>query len=666
VALPDDNPFVSLATHVFLMPDGADGDPLLPSYEGNAIDLAEELEKSPESIRKYVDQSLAGLSAYAKLVLFIDQFEELFTKSAKAYRESFCDLLGIAIEDSRVRILATLRDDYQSEALQFRSLTRLMQGKYGPYPVGPPEHDALKEIICRPAELAGVKIDGKLPNRIIQDAGNDPGVLPLIAFCLAKLWRSLDKQLPPLQITLDMYIEIGGLHTAIGQHANEEIAKHGINTRSENILESIFPSLVTMDSQKAIRRRAAPAELSHAKDLVDRLIYSHLLCAHRINEETSTVELSHDSLLVEWPVLRNWIEANQVDLLLWEDLLRIARKWNQIERGKNAFLWRGWRLKQAKELIKRRPFPKPPDERADVERFIRAATARKWINRAYLGAAGLAFSVLGIVLLFIAVPSLMPRGTMPVDSFSAKANDYGLHNVLGNVWEWTGTCLSAEDQLLTDGLVYCLAQGGSWDNHEDWKVRSDYRLSLENTHKAPTVGFRIAMEVKPGDQPLNLACPRNVACPEMVIIKSGVIPKTRKAPGKGTSCLMERKTEQPVELVDVERFAIGKYEVSIGEWEAYLVDNGLPPDETRALLNRPITDISHEDAQAYTVWLSGRTNRTYRLPNTYEWEHAARGGKSTCRYWGPEIGSGNANCGACGFSMTQLIDWVRSTLLGLG
>jgi len=63
--------------------------------------------------------------------------------------------------------------------------------------------------------------------------------------------------------------------------------------------------------------------------------------------------------------------------------------------------------------------------------------------------------------------------------------------------------------------------------------------------------------------------------------------------------------------------------------------------------DRPVTNLSWDDAQAYVAWLSKVTGESYRLPSEAEWEYAARGGTTTTFWWGEEVGTDHANCGSC-------------------
>ena len=105
--------------------------------------------------------------------------------------------------------------------------------------------------------------------------------------------------------------------------------------------------------------------------------------------------------------------------------------------------------------------------------------------------------------------------------------------------------------------------------------------------------------------------------------------------------------ERPVHSVTVSDFKLGKYEVTIAQWDACLADGGCggyTPDDDEGRGNRPVIYVSWDDIQLFIDWLNARTGGNYRLPTEAEWEYAARAGSTTKYSWGNSIGSNRANC----------------------
>ncbi len=135
-------------------------------------------------------------------------------------------------------------------------------------------------------------------------------------------------------------------------------------------------------------------------------------------------------------------------------------------------------------------------------------------------------------------------------------------------------------------------------------------------------------------------CPE---CPEMVVIPAGSF--TMGSPPHESG---RYDDEGPQHRVSVSAFAMGKYEVTFAEWAACVRDggcNGYRPNDSRwGRGNRPVMNVSWDDAQTYVRWLGRGTGERYRLPSEAEWEYAARAGTATARYWRESAGSG------CGYA----------------
>ncbi len=110
----------------------------------------------------------------------------------------------------------------------------------------------------------------------------------------------------------------------------------------------------------------------------------------------------------------------------------------------------------------------------------------------------------------------------------------------------------------------------------------------------------------------------------------------------------------------IKPLAIGQYEVTVKEWNAFRKGKYREERASENWTNgrRPITNVNWEEAKEYVEWLTSHTKKQYRLPSGDEWEYAARGDKDTYRWWGNELDPGKVNCAACGLTWKQFFDWL--------
>jgi len=133
--------------------------------------------------------------------------------------------------------------------------------------------------------------------------------------------------------------------------------------------------------------------------------------------------------------------------------------------------------------------------------------------------------------------------------------------------------------------------------------------------------------------------------PEMVKIPTG---QFRMGDIQGTGDV----DEQPVHRASIDNFAIGRYEITFAEYDRFAQTTGKikSNDEGWGRGNRPVINVSWQDAMDYTAWLSQQTDKQYRLPTEEQWEYIARAGTTTQYWWGNTIGNKRANCNGCGSS----------------
>lgn len=103
-------------------------------------------------------------------------------------------------------------------------------------------------------------------------------------------------------------------------------------------------------------------------------------------------------------------------------------------------------------------------------------------------------------------------------------------------------------------------------------------------------------------------------------------------------------------------YEISKYEITFDDYEIYTESTGLEvlEDNGWGRESRPVIFVAWKDALAYAEWLTDQTDFKYRLPSVIEWEHAARAGRHTAYWWGPELGVNRANCSDCRSKWSRL------------
>jgi formylglycine-generating enzyme required for sulfatase activity/CRP-like cAMP-binding protein len=118
----------------------------------------------------------------------------------------------------------------------------------------------------------------------------------------------------------------------------------------------------------------------------------------------------------------------------------------------------------------------------------------------------------------------------------------------------------------------------------------------------------------------------------------------------GSSSTSANFDERPQHTVELRLFAISKREVTFDEYSKFVNDTRRrrPADEGWGRGQRPVINVSWQDAVAYTEWLSEQTGSHYRLPTEAEWEFAASSGNEARFWWGNDVGSQYANCFDCG------------------
>jgi formylglycine-generating enzyme required for sulfatase activity len=322
-----DNPFLALAVKLA---------PLLPDASLTPGKLCARLASDPAAIQTYAGDALAKQPDWAELLLFVDQFEELFSLVAEGYRAKFVELLAAVAEAPRVRTAVTMRADFYHRCLELPKLAELL--REATFPLAAPGVAALHEMITRPAARAGLDFEEGLADRILGETGTDPGTLALLAFALHELY---DARTPEGKLTHAAYDAFGGVKGAISKRAETTFER--LPATAQALLGAVFRDLVEVNEQGiATRRRATLADIAssaEARELVDAFTDGRLLVTDRAPDGTSTVEVAHEALLREWMRLADWIRDIADDLRLVRQAETAAAEWARLGRDPN-YLWK--------------------------------------------------------------------------------------------------------------------------------------------------------------------------------------------------------------------------------------------------------------------------------------------------------------------------------------
>lgn len=303
----------------------------------------------------------SSLKANTKLLILVDQFEEVFRFSGEEQSElkerynSFVKLIIDTIKQRDVPIYAilTLRSDFLGDCVQFEGLPEAIND--GHYLVPRMTEEQMKRAIIGPIHYAEGKISPRLIQHITHDLGNKTDQLPVLQHALMRCWNYW-KQYAVSGEPMDLhhFKAIGDLENAISSHANE--AYEILDDQQKELIENVFKCLTTKKAEgRGIRRPMSMANLvkitqAPAKDIRASMLHfqkagcSFLLPPLDIDANEETIyDISHESLMRGWDKLRNWVEEEMESA---EFYVRICSSAQLYQQGASA-LWRNPELQLA-------------------------------------------------------------------------------------------------------------------------------------------------------------------------------------------------------------------------------------------------------------------------------------------------------------------------------
>ena len=569
-------------------------------------------QEDPDNLKLQLRLAAAATASPQRMLLVIDQFEEVFGPQVpEANRARFDRLLAVALadHDGPLHLITTIRSDFTLQQQKtMPCLCALINEQAGRHTVLRISDTGLKEIVCNPARLAGLVWDeSTLPDRIVDEAKQTPNPLPLLGNLLWLMWQGRQGR----KLLASNHEKLGGVGGALAKSA--ETLWQSLDADSQLRARGLLLKLVSVGPDRADTRRTISRAValqaagggSRAEAVLWRLsggpgvdanqgLGPRLIIVGNDREPTSSstksgggddqpetpssesgtrggqpdviearhddpVDLAHEALLTRWQLMSGWLaDADTRRQLLAEDALEeAARRWQDDDGAPEPpglpepRVWARYRQANAPSPLAGRYLQALNREQAVLDKERRRAAKQKILNAA-------------LVLL--------------------------LTLLVGSYLIWTG----AND--LTHTVVW--------------------RTALLRLH---------------------LAGPPE---PVMVPIDCSVAKPCRFRMGEGDTA-RDTVIDHP--------YAIGRYEVTFDEYEvfSFSVAAGVGCKEGHKLGDRlvqdsgfgrgsqPVIKVSWKDAGCYAEWLSEKTGKRYRIPSEAEWEYAARAGTHTDYFWGP-------------------------------
>ena len=279
------------------------------------------------------------------MLMVIDQFEELFTLSARRGQERFLETLAAMVDppESRVRVVMAMRADFYGASAAFPWLAERITANQ--VLVGPMSRADLRKVIEQPGIGAGLSLEDGLVDAVLDDAGDEPSALPLVSHAMAETWRRRDGT----TLTLSGYLEAGGVAGSISKTADSLYDSVFDDTEREAcrrlMLRLVTPGEGTPDTRRRLRREELDRDPNPE---VSRWVVDQMVAARLLTVDRDSLEIAHEALLRSWPRLRDWIEEARDDLRTRQRIAAAAAEW--VDQGRHPdLLYRGTPLQSALE-----------------------------------------------------------------------------------------------------------------------------------------------------------------------------------------------------------------------------------------------------------------------------------------------------------------------------
>jgi WD40 repeat protein len=320
----------------------------------------------------------------SKLLLIVDQFEQLFTQCPdEQQRRAFITALHAAAtvrhgpdHEPAALVVLGVRADFEARCADYPQLAGAIQDRYL---VTAMTERQLRLAITEPAKKTGSSVEENLADELLREVrtrhprASSAGVLPLLSHALDQAWRTRTGD----SLTLADYERTGGIEGAVADSAQR--AYERLTPAQQATARQVFTRLTACSDGVDTAARAIRAELTESKSAAEARDVEAVLEAFAAERllilAAGTVEISHEILLTAWPLLRDvWLAETHGDRVVRTRLDDVAAEWIRNSRDP-TYLYTGTLLAAATETAARisaDPARYPPLSHVEQD-FLRAS-----------------------------------------------------------------------------------------------------------------------------------------------------------------------------------------------------------------------------------------------------------------------------------------------------
>ncbi|KST69469.1 nSTAND1 domain-containing NTPase [Mastigocoleus testarum] len=318
-------------------------------------------------------------------VLFIDQFEEVFTlcKDDKE-RRAFFRLIQQEATNARSqsKLIVAVRGDFLDRCAEYSEIANLInRTQPTTYLVEPLSAEELKAAIIEPARLHQVKFESGLVEAMVEDVLNQPGALPLLQYTLWQLWHECIErpEIPQSPLSWKHYQQMGKVGGALDSQA-DLLYQSFVSQTDRAFVQQLFLGLVELgEGETVTRRRVTRDSLVDIADSAERLdeilgklTQGRLIVVRSEKKEEDDfenyVEVAHEALLTKWKSLQCWIADSREDIRIRSWFREYFLAWRDKYKKSDEALLTGLRLSDVIEWEQRGNFQLSDEEKEFIDK----------------------------------------------------------------------------------------------------------------------------------------------------------------------------------------------------------------------------------------------------------------------------------------------------------